>query len=106
MGPADPQTGYRDPVEGIRRIEVKGRLRGQSIRLTTNEWYKAVQLGDTYWLYVVWDPLGHPEPAPLIIRNPAKHLDHAKREVLAACYYELPAAAIEGAARAQRGGSS
>ncbi len=43
LGPADPQTGYRDPVEGIRRIEVKGRTRGFSIRLTTNEWYKAAQ---------------------------------------------------------------
>jgi hypothetical protein len=30
----------------------------QPIRLTTNEWFKATQLGDTYWLYVVWDPLG------------------------------------------------
>ena len=34
QGPADPQTGYRDPVTGIRRIEVKGRKRGQTIRLT------------------------------------------------------------------------
>jgi hypothetical protein len=25
LGPADAQTGYRDPIEGIRRIEVKGR---------------------------------------------------------------------------------
>jgi hypothetical protein len=50
LGPADSQTGYRDPVEGIRRIEVKGRTRGQAIRLTTNEWYKATQLGDSYWL--------------------------------------------------------
>ena len=36
LGPADSQTGYRDPVTGIRRIEVKGRRRGQPIRLTTN----------------------------------------------------------------------
>ena len=55
IGPADPQTGYRDPVTGIRRIEVKGRRRGQPVRLTTNEWYKATQLGDSYWLYVVYD---------------------------------------------------
>ena len=61
IGPADPQTGYRDPVAGIRRIEVKGRTRGQPIRLTTNEWYKATQLGDSYWLYVVWNPLGTPD---------------------------------------------
>ncbi len=102
MGPADTQTGYRDPVEGIRRIEVKGRTRGYPIRLTTNEWYKAAQLGDSYWLYVVWDPLGTPDPLPLIIRNPVKHLDHAKREVIAARHYDIPAQAIEAAAQATR----
>jgi len=36
LGPADPQTDYRDPVEGIRRIEVKGRTAGFPIRITTN----------------------------------------------------------------------
>ena len=95
LGPADPQTGYRDPVTGLRRIEVKGRTRGQPIRLTTNEWYKAAQLGDTYWLYVVWNPLNNPSPEPLRIQNPVKHLDHAKREVVAARYYDIPAEAIE-----------
>ena len=102
LAPPDPQTGYRDPVAGVRRIEVKGRKRGQPVRLTTNEWYKGQQLGDTYWLYVVWDPLDDPDPAPLMIRNPARHLDHAKREVAAARYYDLPAEAVERAARAQR----
>jgi superfamily II DNA or RNA helicase len=98
LGPADPQTGYRDPVQGIRRIEVKGRSRGQPIRLTTNEWYKATQLGDSYWLYVVWDPLGKPDPEPLRIQNPARRLDYAKREVIAARYYDVPAEALEAAA--------
>ena len=28
----------------VRRVEVKGRARGQAIRLTVNEWYKAQQL--------------------------------------------------------------
>jgi len=102
LGPADSQTGYRDPVEGIRRIEAKGRTRGQPIRLTTNEWFKATQLGDSYWLYVVWDPLGNPDAIPLMIRNPVKHLDHAKREVVAARYYDIPASAVESAASAQR----
>ena len=41
LAPPEPQTGYRDPVAGVRRIEVKGRKRGQPVRLTTNEWYKA-----------------------------------------------------------------
>jgi superfamily II DNA or RNA helicase len=99
IGPADPTTGYRDPVSGIRRIEVKGRKRGHPVRLTTNEWYKAAQLGDSYWLYVVWDPLGKPDSEPLRIRNPVKHLDHAKREVQATRYFDIPAAAIEQAAK-------
>lgn len=101
LGPADPQTGYRDPVTSIRRIEVKGRRQGQTIRLTTNEWYKAVQLGDSYWLYVVWNPLNKPDAQPLRIQNPVKHLDHAKREVAAARYFDIPADAIEAAAKKQ-----
>lgn len=101
IGPADPQTGYRDPVTGIRRIEVKGRRRGHPIRLTTNEWYKATQLADSYWLYVVWNPLDSPEAEPLRIQNPVKYLDHAKREVIAARYYDIPADAIQNAAESQ-----
>ena len=97
----DPQTGYRDPVAGVRRIEVKGRRRGQPVRLTTNEWYTAKQLGDTYWLYVVWDPLENPDSLPLLVQNPAKHLDYAAREVVAARYYDIPARAVERAAQGQ-----
>ena len=100
----DPQTGYRDPVAGVRRIEVKGRRQGQPIRLTTNEWYKAQQLGDTYWLYVVWDPLENPDALPLTIQNPAKWLDYAKKEIIAARYYDIPAGAVEKAAQDQRDG--
>jgi hypothetical protein len=64
---------------------------------------KATQLADSYWLYVVWSPLDNPDPEPLRIQNPAKHLDHAKREIIAARYYDIPADAIEGAAKKQRG---
>ena len=98
----DSQTGYRDPVKGVRRIEVKGRKRDMPVRLTTNEWYKAQQLGDTYWLYVIWDPLDDPDPVPLMVKNPARHLDYAKKEVVSARYYDLPANAVEQAARNQR----
>ena len=101
LAPPDPQTGYRDPVIGVRRIEVKGRKRDHAVRLTTNEWYKAQQLGDTYWLYVVWDPLDRPDPAPLMVQNPALHLDYAKRDVVAARHYDLPAEAVEHVARSQ-----
>ena len=98
----DSQTGYRDPVTGVRRIEVKGRRRSRPVRLTTNEWYKAQQLGDTYWLYVVWDPLENPDAIPLMIQNPAKHLDYAKKEIVTARYYDVPASAVEQAAQNQR----
>jgi hypothetical protein len=73
--------------------------REKSIRLTTNGCYKAAQLGDSYWLYVVWDPLANPDPEPLKICNPVKHLDHAKREVVR--YFDIPADAIEKAAKIQ-----
>ncbi len=80
----------------VKRIEVKGRLRGQPIRLTTNEWYKAQQLAETYWLYVVWNPLGD-SPELVSIHNPVAKLDHAKREIVAARFYEISAEAIHAA---------
>jgi len=86
----------RDAASGdidARRVEVKGRVRGQPIRLTTNEWYMAQQLAESYWLYVVWDPLGG-KPELVRIQNPAAKLDHAKREIVAARYYEIPAEAV------------
>lgn len=99
LGPCEPQTGYRDPVYGVRRIEVKGRKKGQPIRLTTNEWYKAQQLGDSFWLYVVWDPLNNPDPMPVMIQNPGKHLEHAAKPVVSACFYDIAASAIDDMAR-------
>ena len=94
LGPSDPQTGYRDPVHGVRRIEVKGRKKGQPIRLTTNEWYKAQQLGDSFWLYVVWNPLQNPDPVPIMIQNPAKVLEHAAKPVVSARFWDIPAEAV------------
>lgn len=70
----------------------------RTIHRTTNEWYKAVQLGDSCWLYVLWDPRKTPSPEPLRIQNPAKQLDHAKKEVVAARFFDLPPAAVEAAA--------
>ena len=67
----------------------------------TNEWYKAQQLGDPYWLYVVWAPLDDPDPVPLMVQNPARHLDYGKREVVAARYFDIPAEALEHVADGQ-----
>ena len=85
----DHQTGDME----VRRIEVKGRQAGASIVLTTNEWYKAQQLGKSFWLYVVWSPLSS-DPTLDIIQDPATKLDHAKREIVSSRYYEIPADAI------------
>ena len=86
----------------VKRVEVKGRMREQPVRLTTNEWYKAQQLAETYWLYVVWDPLGK-SPELVRIHDPAAKLDHAKREILAARFFEIPADAVM-AVRQSEGG--
>ena len=37
-----------------------------------------------------------------MIQNPAKHLDYAKKEIIAARYYDVPASAVEQAAQDQR----
>jgi hypothetical protein len=43
---------------------------------------------------VVWDPLDQRDPEPIRVQNPVKHLDHAKGEVVAARYFDVPAEAI------------
>lgn len=85
----DHATGQAD----VRRIEVKGYSRGNDIQLTVNEWYKAEQLGPTYWLYVVWNPLEDDHDL-LRINNPAKKLDYAKKEISASRLFTVPADAI------------
>jgi hypothetical protein len=71
--------------------------RGMPIRLTTNEWYKATQLGDSYRPYIVWEPVNSPDPEPVSVQNSVKYLDHAKKEVIAERYLYLPADAIDAA---------
>ena len=73
---------------------MKGRVRGQPVRLTTNEWLKARQLAQTYYLYVVWNPK-NAGASPLIVQDPGHTLEHVAREVRAISGYELPAEAIE-----------
>jgi hypothetical protein len=85
----DEHTGQIE----VRRIEVKGYSRGNPIQLTVNEWYKAQQLAETYWLYVIWNPL-EPNAELVRIQNPAVKLDHAKREIVASRFFEIPAEAI------------
>lgn len=97
VSPTDKLTGQRT----VRRIEVKGRIHGEPIRLTTNEWLKASQLGSSYWLYVVYNPTSD-NPELHKIQDPARVLDHAKHEIVTARMFELSAdAVIEAAQRCE-----
>lgn len=63
-----------DIDKNIRYIEVKARAGQGRIAMSRNEWYQAHQLGDSYYLYVVWDAKT-PDAKLAIIQNPAKTLD-------------------------------
>ena len=62
-----------DPItKEVRRIEVKARAGTGSVVLTANEWTKARQLAEDYWLYVVFDCASTPRLH--IVRDPANAL--------------------------------
>ena len=69
-----------DPDGNTRYIEVKARAGVGSVALTTNEWYQASQMGDVYYLYVVWDAQS-PNASPAIIQNPAHSLKVSQKVV-------------------------
>ena len=54
---------------GPRGIEVKGRAGIGDVELTENEWVKACNQRDRYWLYVVFD-CATPHPRLLRVRDP------------------------------------
>lgn len=88
-----PQQETRGTLP-IRRIEVKGRSGiNQDVSLTANEWRKAQQLGDTYWLYVVWNCQGE-QPQLLTIQNPALVLAGDVKEIKQVTRYILGAEAL------------
>ncbi len=62
-------------------------------RAATNECFKAQQLGEHYWLCVVWDPLGH-SPKLVAVQNPMQNPDHAKQEIIASRSFEIPGNAL------------
>ena len=75
-------------------IEVKGRARTGDIELSENEWAKACNLRDGYWLYAVYD-CATPRPRLVRVRNPfAKLL--ARSRVFSA--YSIPASRVHAAA--------
>jgi hypothetical protein len=56
-----------------RAIEVKGRAAIGDIELTENEWAKACNLRDRYWLYVVYE-CASPHPRLLRVQDPFANL--------------------------------
>lgn len=90
VGSVDPETGK----SLVRRIEVKGRAQfNQPVSLTVNEWRKAQQLGDSYWLYVVWG-CNTPNPQLLTIQNPARVLAGDAKEIKQVTRYLVGAEAL------------
>ena len=82
-----------------RAIGVKGRARGGDIELSENEWAKACNLRDGYWLYAVYD-CATPRPRQVRVRDPfAKLL--ARSRVFSA--YAIPAASVQAAAEGVEG---
>ena len=77
-----------------RAIEVKGRARTGNIELSENEWAKACNLRDGYWLYAVYD-CATPRPRLVRVRDPFGKLLVRSRE-LSAC--SMPAAEVYAAA--------
>ena len=55
----------RYPDGKVRSIEVKGRAGRSAVRMELNEWKQACNLGERYWLYVVY---GCATPEPLLYR--------------------------------------
>ena len=63
----------RYPDGEVRSIEVKGRAGRSAVRMELNEWKQACNLGERYWLYVVFG-CATPEPQLYRVRDPFRNL--------------------------------
>ena len=77
-----------------RAIEVKGRAGTGHVEMSENEWAKACNLRDEYWLYVVFD-CATPHPRLVRVRDPFAKLLVRSRESIA--YTITSEAVIEAA---------
>ena len=62
-----------------RDIEVKGRAGTEGVEMSENEWAKACNLRDSYWLCVVFD-CATPRPRLVRVRDPFGKLLVGSRE--------------------------
>ena len=72
----------RYPDGEVRSIEVKGRAGRSAVRMELNEWKQACNLGERYWLYVVYG-CATPEPRLYRVRDPFRSLLAEERSVSA-----------------------
>ena len=63
----------RYPGGEARSIEVKGRAGRAAVRMELNEWKQACNLGERYWLYVVFD-CATPTPQLYRVQDPFRNL--------------------------------
>ncbi len=70
------------PGDEKRAIEVKGRASTGDIEVTANEWAKACNMRDNYWLYAVYE-CASPSPRLIRVQDPfSKLLARAKGSIL------------------------
>ena len=69
----------------VRYIEIKGRAGVGAVELSENEWLKAEQLGEAYWLYIVTGALQ--APALHLVQDPAHRLP--REEVIPQVRYRV-----------------
>ena len=82
----------KTPDGKIRCIEVKARSDRANVILTSNEWFRAKQLKDDYFLYVVLNAATQPEL--YIIRNPANQITDITQ--VKEVRYQVPLSEITG----------
>jgi Domain of unknown function (DUF3883) len=80
------------PGEGERGIEVKGRAGIGDLEMTENEWVRACNQRDRYWLYAVFD-CGTLHPRLIRVQDPfGRLIARAKGSVMVDCQAVIEAA--------------
>jgi hypothetical protein len=73
------------PAGKARYIEVKGRPDEGGVELSANEWLKAEQLGEDYWLYIVTNALT--SPSLHLVQDPVHRL--GREEAVSQVQYRI-----------------
>jgi hypothetical protein len=90
--------GFRSAftARGKSGLSIKGRAGSGAIEVLENEWAKARNLRDRYWLYVVFD-CATPQPRLIKVQDPfGRLLAKAKGSMLIAATEIFAAAHMEG----------